>query len=283
VGQLAATFNTMLDRIQQLFHTQERLIADVSHELRTPLTTVRGNLELLQRYIATLTDDPNRAQRMADVLDETLTEAESETARMGAMITDLLTLAQADSGALQLQIEPVEMDTLLLDIYRQTRRIADQRRGPGVLEIRLGSEDQALVNGDRERLRQVLINLADNAVKYTPNGGTITFGLENSGGWVKIAVHDTGIGISAEDQKHVFDRFYRTDKARSREVGGSGLGLSIAQWIAQAHQGRITVASELQQGSTFTLWLPTANTTAPAAGGQTNTVSAADLDTVFVP
>ncbi len=257
VGQLAATFNQMLDRIQQLFQTQERLIADVSHELRTPLTTVQGNLDLLRRYAATVAHDPERAQQIAAMLQETMTEAESETARMGTMITDLLTLAQVDSGALQLQREPVEMDTLLLDVYRQTRRMAHQRRGPHALEIRLGSEDQALVYGDRERLRQILLNLADNAVKYTPNGGIITMGLEKTDGWVKIAVSDTGIGISAEDQAHVFDRFYRADKARSRELGGSGLGLSIAQWLAIAHEGRITVVSEPQQGSTFTLWLPT--------------------------
>jgi len=176
---------------------------------------------------------------------------------MSTMITDLLTLAQVDSGALQLQHEPVEMDTLLLDVYRQTRRIAQQRRGPNVLEIRLGSEDQALIYGDRERLRQILLNLADNAIKYTPNGGIITLGLEKVVGWVKVSVSDTGIGIRAEDQAHVFDRFYRTDKARSREVGGSGLGLSIAQWLAYAHQGKVTVTSEQQKGSTFTLWLPT--------------------------
>ncbi len=256
VGQLAATFNEMLDRIQQLFQTQERLIADVSHELRTPLTTVQGNLELLRRYAATNAQDPARALHMATMLQETMTEAETETARMSTMITDLLTLAQADSGALQLQHEIVEMDTLLLDVYRQTRRIAQQRRGPQALEIRLGSEDQAMVLGDRERLRQVLLNLADNAIKYTPNGGIITLGLENSNGWVKISVSDTGIGIAEEDQPFVFDRFYRTDRARSRELGGSGLGLSIVQWIAQAHQGRVTVSSELQKGSTFTLWLP---------------------------
>ncbi len=256
VGQLAATFNEMLDRIQQLFKAQEQLIADVSHELRTPLTTVQGNLDLLRRYAATVARDPERAQYIATMLQETMSEAESETARMSTMITDLLTLAQVDSGALQLQREPVEMDTLLLDVYRQTRRIAQQRRGPNALEIRLGSEDQALVYGDRERLRQILLNLADNAIKYTPNGGVITLGLEKVEGWVKITVSDSGIGISAEDQSFVFDRFYRTDKARSRQLGGSGLGLSIVQWMAYAHQGKVTVSSELQKGSTFTLWLP---------------------------
>ncbi|MDQ3249874.1 MAG: HAMP domain-containing histidine kinase [Chloroflexota bacterium] len=255
VGQLAATFNRMLDQIQTLFRTQERLIADVSHELRTPLTTVQGNLQLLRRMAGTSSADANPALPTDDVMQELLNEAESEATRMNKMINDLLLLAQADSGALQLQLEPVEMDTLLLEVYRQTKRIADLRRGGAALDIRLGSEDQALVWGDRERLRQVLVNLADNAVKYT-SGGTIILSLENSAGWVQISVSDTGIGIPPDQQISIFERFYRTDKARSRELGGSGLGLSIVQWIADAHGGRVTVESQQGQGSTFTLWLP---------------------------
>lgn len=254
VGQLALTFNDMLDRIQQLFHTQERLVADVSHELRTPLTTVQGNIELLRRISHGAPG--GRGEMTAELMQETLDEVESETARMGTMISDLLLLAQADSGALQLQMEPVEMDTLLLDVYRQARRIAERRGPHGGLEIRLGAEDQALVRGDRERLRQVLLNLVDNAIKYTPGEGAITLGLEKLNGWVKISVSDTGIGISPEDQAHIFERFYRADKARSRELGGSGLGLSIVHWIAHAHHGHIDVQSQLNQGSTFTLWLP---------------------------
>jgi heavy metal sensor kinase len=260
VGQLAATFNEMLDRIQQLFKSQERLIADVSHELRTPLTTVQGNIELLRRTMvatsAATASDPERARRVADVWQETISEVENETTRMNKMISDLLLLAQADSGDLQLQLEPVEMDTLLLDVYLQTRRIAERTKGRDALDIRLGHEDQASVRGDRERLRQLLLNLADNAVKYTPAGGIITLSLENTGGWVEISVGDTGIGIAPEDQPHVFDRFYRTDKARSRELGGSGLGLSIVQWITQAHKGTITVESVPGQGTTFTVRLP---------------------------
>jgi heavy metal sensor kinase len=257
VGQLAATFNDMLDRIQRLFTTQERLIADVSHELRSPLTTVQGNLELLRRYLAAPGHDAHHDAVTDGVLQETLNETEDEAARMGAMISDLLLLAQADSGALRLQLAPVEMDTLLLDVYRQARRMAEQRRGPHALEIRLGHEDQAQVLGDRERLRQIIVNLVDNAIKYTPNGGVVTLNLERSNGWVKISVSDTGIGISPEHLPHLFDRFYRADRARSRDLGGSGLGLSIVQWIADAHNGRVTVESKPQAGSTFTLWLPT--------------------------
>lgn len=256
VGQLAATFNEMLDRIQNLFQAQERLVADVSHELRTPLTSVQGNIDLLQRLFSGSSNLSLQSPQAAALVPEILNEVESETKRMNSMIRDLLLLAQADSGVLQLQKERVELDTLLLDVYRQTRRLAERTKGSGALEIRMGSEDQALVWGDPERLRQVLVNLADNAVKYTPSGGTITLSLENAQGWVKVSVKDSGIGIKEEDQAQIFERFYRTDKARSREMGGSGLGLSIAQWIAQAHSGRISVESTQGAGSTFTLWLP---------------------------
>lgn len=257
VGRLAATFNDMLDRIQQLFLAQERLIGDVSHELRTPLTTIQGNVELLQRMAAAPVAESNpRAKELNTLFDETLGEVQAEAERMNKMIGDLLLLAQADSGGLQLQMSPVEMDTLLLDVYRQTRRLADHYKGPGGLEVRLGSEDQALVRGDRDKLRQVVLNLAENAVKYTPDGGMVTLGLEHDDGWVKVYVADTGLGVSEEQQQLIFERFYRTDKVRSREMGGSGLGLSIAQSIALAHQGKITVDSELGKGSTFTLWLP---------------------------
>lgn len=256
IGRLAATFNEMLDRIQALFKTQERLVADVSHELRTPLTTIQGNFDLLRRYVAAAEHDPTRAQLMRAAMQEALNEAEAESIRMNTLINDLLVLAQVDSGALQLHQGPVEMDTLLLEVYRQTRRLAQQRHPTNPPEIHLGSEDQALVWGDPERLRQILLNLTDNAVKYTPPGGTITLGLERRDGWVSVSVTDTGIGISAEDQTLIFDRFYRTDKARTRERGGSGLGLSIAQRLAAAHGGQISVQSELRRGSTFVLTLP---------------------------
>jgi signal transduction histidine kinase len=258
VGRLAATFNEMLDRIQRLFQAQERLIGDVSHELRTPLTTIQGNVELLQRMAAAPPGGGTlRSETAAELFQESLGEVQAESERMTKMIGDLLLLAQADSGALQIQMAPVEMDTVLLEVYRQTRRlVAHYKDRPDALDIRLGSEDQALVRGDRDRLRQVLVNLAENAVKYTREGGSVTFSLEHQAEWVSISIADTGIGISAEQQALIFDRFYRTDKARSRELGGSGLGLSIAQRIAQAHGGKVTVASQLGVGSTFTLWLP---------------------------
>jgi signal transduction histidine kinase len=220
------------------------------------LTTIQGNVGLLRRATSAATSEAARTNLTKEVMQESLTEVEEETTRMGRMVSDLLLLAQADSGMLQVHMEPVEMDTLLLEVYRQTRRIAEQTRGPGALDIRLGTEDQAMVMGDQERLRQVLLNLAENAVKYTLDGGTVTLSLENRENWVTVSVSDTGIGIKPEQQQAIFERFFRTDKARSRELGGSGLGLSIVQSIAQAHGGKITVSSVPNEGSTFVLWLP---------------------------
>ncbi|MCS7219744.1 MAG: HAMP domain-containing histidine kinase, partial [Anaerolineae bacterium] len=233
VGRLASTFNEMLERLERLFQAQQRLVADVSHELRSPLTTLRGNLDLLRRGAI---EDPQ-------VREEALAAMEAEAARMSRLLSDLLLLAQADAGV-QLQFRPVELDTLLLEVYRQALVMA-----AGRVQVQLGSEDQALVMGDADRLRQLLLNLVENAIKYTPPGGKVTLSLAREPGWVYVTVADTGIGIAPEDLPHIFERFYRADKARSRAMGGTGLGLSIAQWIAQAHGGQITVESRLGEGS----------------------------------
>jgi signal transduction histidine kinase len=151
----------------------------------------------------------------------------------------------------------VELDTLLLDVFRQARVMSD-----GV-DVRLGHEDQAVVMGDADRLRQLLLNLVDNAIKYTLPGGQVTLSLYNDPEWVRVDVADNGIGIPEEDlqpgqdgRPQIFERFYRSDPARSRERGGTGLGLSIAWWIAQAHRGHITVESTMDEGSTFSVMLP---------------------------
>lgn len=240
LGRLTATINDMLSRLEEAFDGQQRLVADVSHELRTPLTTIQGNLDLLRRGAV---DDPGmRADALRAIGDE--------TARMRRLVNDLLLLAQADSG-LQIQRQPVELDTLLLEVYRQAQVMA------GDVTVRLGAEDQAIVEGDADRLKQLLLNLVVNALKYTLAGGTVTLTLRRSLGWVQIVVADSGVGIAAEDLPHIFDRFYRADRSRTRS-GGSGLGLSIAQWIAQVHGGRIEVESSVGVGSTFTVWLPEA-------------------------
>ena len=237
VGQLIVTFNEMLDRLQRLFQGQQRFIADVSHELRTPLAAIRGNLEVLQRGAHT---DPVLLQEMLD-------DVRREISRLGRMVADLLALARADAGV-HLERRPVELDRLLLETYREARYLA---RG---VEVRLGEEDQVQVLGDADRLKQLLLNLVDNSLKYTPPGGAVTLSLYREGPWACLAVVDTGAGISAEELPHVFERFYRGKEAGRR--GGMGLGLSIARWIAEEHGGQITVESQEGKGSTFTAWLP---------------------------
>ncbi|HRX04006.1 MAG TPA: histidine kinase dimerization/phospho-acceptor domain-containing protein, partial [Anaerolineae bacterium] len=161
VGQLAETFNKMLERLDILFNTQQQLVADVSHELRTPLATIQGNLDLLRRGAA---KDPSMLQESMDAMN-------SEVARMSRLVRDLLLLAESDAGA-PLQLRPVELDTLLLEIYREGMLIANNR-----LKMRLGHEDQAVIQGDPDRLKQLLLNLVNNAIAYTPDGGTVILSL----------------------------------------------------------------------------------------------------------
>ena len=241
VGRLAATFNEMLERIEELFRAQQRFVADVSHELRSPLTAIRGNLDLLRRGAL---DDPKERQAALSAVD-------SEASRMQRLVTDLLMLAQADAGV-EIQKQPIELDTLLLDVYRQARLTATN------IKIILGGEDQLLVNGDLDRLKQLFLNLMDNAIKYTPSGGqvTLSFGREND--FALVSVADTGVGIPEKDLAKIFDRFYRVDKARARDKGGTGLGLSIVKWIVDQHGGTIDVTSQIGKGTTFTIRLPLA-------------------------
>ena len=188
VSRLAETFNEMLTRLDHLFQTQQRLVGDVSHELRTPLTTIQGNLDLLKRG----------AIEDAELRQEALAEIETEARRMTRMVGDLLLLAQADAGHV-LNRAPVELDTLLLDVFRQGVMMAQ-----GQVELRLGHEDQAQIMGDVDRLRQLLLNLIDNAIKYTPAGGMITLALYRESAQVRIEVTDTGIGIPEKDLPHIF-------------------------------------------------------------------------------
>ncbi len=238
VTRLATAFNASMERLEQLFIAQRRFLADVSHELRTPLTAVRGNVDLLER--------------MGGADPESLQDIRSETERMTRLVGDLLLLAQADSNSLPLARVPIDLDTLLLDTAREARVLNN------AIQITIGEIDQASVLGDPDRLKQVVLNLVANAMKYTPAGGRVTLGLSQVEGWARLIVSDTGIGIPIDEQARIFDRFYRVDKARSRAMGGAGLGLSIAQRITQLHGGRLEVTSEgiPGKGTTFSLWLP---------------------------
>ncbi len=239
VGRLVLTFNEMLERLQSLFQTQQRFLADVSHELRTPLAAIRGNLEVLLRGAQ---EDPN-------MLQESLADIEREVGRLSRMVADLLTLARAEAGV-HLERRPVELDRLLLEVYREARHLAQ-----GV-EVRLGSEDQVQVLGDADQLKQLLLNLVDNSLKYTPAGGTVTLSLYRDDSWAYLSVADTGVGIAPQDLPYIFERFYRGGDRRRVRRTGLGLGLAIARWIAQEHGGDIQVESRPGQGSTFTVRLP---------------------------
>lgn len=257
VGRLATTFNEMLERIERLFRTQKRFIGDVSHELRTPLTVIRGNLDIVRRAEAVAPLGAGHAGQQAagpreELLEESLAAMERETDRMARLINDLLLLAQADAGV-PIRHEMVEIDRLLLDVYAQEQALADG------IDFQLTDVYPARVMGDPDRLRQLLLNLVDNAIKYTPAGGQVALALTREDGWVRVDVADSGVGIPPNDLPHIFERFYRVEKTRSRKHGGTGLGLSIARWIADAHGGHIDVESEMGEGTTFTVWLPPAD------------------------
>jgi signal transduction histidine kinase len=185
-----------------------------------------------------------------------LEEALQETARMADLVDSLLTLARADEGRFDIHRQPVELEPLVREVY-ETAVILGEDAG---LSLSLRTLEKAVVMGDRTRLRQLLLNLVTNAIKYTPRGGNVELAVaRKSGDEVAVSVRDTGIGISNADLPHVFDRFWRADRARSRasERGGFGLGLAISQWIVQAHGGTIAVQSRLGRGSIFTVILPT--------------------------
>lgn len=236
IGQLTLALNQTLARLEELFTAQQRFLADVSHELRTPLTTIRGNVDLMRR--------------MGGADEVSLDDIEAELERMTRLVNDLLLLARADVGSLPVTTEIVELDTLLLDVYRQAKTLAP------TVEVRLEEVDQVQVAGDGDRLKQLILNLVDNAVKYTPAGGQVFLGLGKNRGYGELTVRDTGIGIPEEDIPFIFDRFYRVDKARARAHGGSGLGLSIARWIVEVHRGTLDVESALGKGTTFIVRLP---------------------------
>ncbi len=239
LGQLAAAFNDMLASLDEAYRTQQRFVADASHELRAPLTAIQGNLELLER-----TPELREEEKA-----EALSYLRKEASRMSRLVADLLVLARADAGQ-GLKQQPVELDRLLVETFHGARGSAAGRK------VSLRELDQIQVQGDPDRLKQLLVILVDNALKYTPEGCEVRLALGKEHGAAVITVTDTGIGIEAQDLPHVFERFYRADKARSRDEGGSGLGLSIARWIAERHGGDISVNSAPGVGSTFIVRLP---------------------------
>lgn len=238
IGSLIEMINNMLARLEQLFSTQRRFLSDVSHELRTPLTVIKGEAGLLRR------------SRKMD--EESLRSIESEVDRLSRMVGDLLLLGQAESGKLRLDISTVQLDEIILDVFQQFDRVT-----AGKIDLRVSEIQPLTIQADHDRIKQVLINLVSNAVQHTPAGGTVSISLRQEMNRAHILISDTGAGISADDLPHIFERFYRGEKSRTRTPGGGfGLGLSISYWIVRTHGGTIDVKSQEGQGTTFNVWLP---------------------------
>lgn len=241
MARLGRTLNDMIARLQESFDRQTRFTADASHELRTPLSVIAGNVELALKR-------PRTVEEHRDILKD-IGEASD---RMRSIVEGLLTLARADARSVALKREPVSLTAVADEIVRLCRPLAEAQN----VRLAVESEGDVVVLGDRERLKELVSNLVTNAIRYNRPNGAVTVRLAAEPGRGRMTVDDTGIGIPAEDLPHIFERFYRVDKARSREVGGSGLGLAIAKWIVDAHAGSIHVTSRPGDGSRFEVTLP---------------------------
>ena len=240
VQRLADTFDAMLGRLESAFAQQRNFVMDVSHELRTPLTALRGNLDVM--LMDKSLDAETRAQ---------LEKMSAEVGRLIRLTSNLLYLAHAEAGR-EIARRPVELDALCLEVIYQARTLR------GDVAVRFGHEEQVTVSGDRDLLKQLLLNLVDNAIKYSPDGGEVTVSLFERGDVAEIAVADQGPGIPADQLGKIFDRFYRVTNDQSRTVGGAGIGLAISRWIAQVHGGDIRAESDVGNGSRFIVTLPLA-------------------------
>ncbi len=245
IKRLAETFNDMIARLEASFRQIKQFTGDASHELRTPLTVMKGEIEVMLRGDAT-----------KEELRETLESALEEIDRMNAIVNNLLDLARADVEVLVASREPVRLDKILADSVTLLKRKAS---GRGV-KILIVENTPVIVTGDSVRLGQVALNLLDNAIKYNKEGGSVMARLTSSEGMARLTISDTGIGISVDEIAHIFDRFYRVDKARARDgkdgPGGAGLGLNICKAIIDSLDGEIKAESEDGMGSTFTVLIP---------------------------
>jgi len=241
LDRLAATLNAMLDRLDMAFRQIRQFSADASHELQTPLTILQGELEVALR-----------APRTPDDYRRVLTSALEESARIARLVDGLLLLSRADAGVLRLDCQPVDLAHLVTDVCEHLQVLAEAR---GVT-LDCGPLTPITLQGDRQHLRRLLVNLVDNGIKYTPAGGRVMLGLHQDGARAVLRVSDTGIGLAPEERERVFQRFYRAPAAVSGGEEGSGLGLCIARSIAEAHGGSIQVESAEGHGSTFTVFLP---------------------------
>ena len=263
MARLALTVNGMLARLEQSFGSLHRFTADASHEMKTPLMVLRAGVERALIH-------PGIPAEILQSLDETLAQIN----QMSEMVENLLTLARADEGRAPLAVEECDLRDLITDVAETTGMLGE---GSGITVTSEIPASPIMMAVDRHRIREMLLNLVTNAIKYTPAGGTVGVSLAREDGSVIFTVSDTGIGIAAGDLPHIFDRFWRADPARSRtgERPGTGLGLAITKWIAEAHGGSITVQSRPGRGSVFTVRLPEAGQRGSGAAGQVEEASAA--------
>jgi heavy metal sensor kinase len=246
VERLSVSLNRMIARLEESFQHISRFSADASHELRTPLTVLRGELELL-------------LQRRADAEEtrETIASALEEVDRLTKIVESLLAISRLDAGEGRMDRGRVDMGELVATTADQMRLLAEDKN----ISLRFVAQEKAEVEGDRSRLKQVIVNLLDNAIKYTPENGTIQLKVSATNDSAVLEIEDNGAGIPAEALPHIFGRFYRVDKARSRQLGGTGLGLSIVKAICAAHGGKVEAQSKEGSGSCFRVELPLANET----------------------
>ena len=254
ISRLIETFNEMISRLDQSFHQIKQFSSDASHELKTPLTILKGEVEVALRK-----------ERTSQDYEQILRSNLEEINRMSKIVDNLLLLARTETGEIRLFKEEVNLSQIVSEVVTQLTKLAHAK---DLQIVATNHHEDIPLYGDALRIREMLLNLIENSIKYTEPGGSISVSLEKNaphslpgeeeGSYegVKIVVSDTGIGIAKEDQERIFGRFFRVDKARSGEQGGSGLGLSICKWIVEAHQGEISVESELGKGSRFIVRLP---------------------------
>jgi two-component system OmpR family sensor kinase len=247
LGRLARTFNELLDRLDQTFERQRRFISDASHELRTPISILRGEAEVAL----------SQAERSPEEYRESLAVLYEEAQRLANIVEDLFTLTRADAGEYRLTRSDFYLDELAVDCVRATRTLAQAKN----ISLAAVAPHEMPVRADEDLLRRMILNLLDNAIKYTPEGGSVTVTCSAAPDGYDLSVTDSGPGIPVEMQSRIFERFFRVDRARSRtgRDGGAGLGLSIARWIAEAHLGRLVLARSDATGSEFRAHIPTSD------------------------
>lgn len=235
---LALTFNEMLDRLELFMNQQKQFVSDASHELRTPIAIIQGYTEMLERWGK---DDPA-------ILEESINSLSQETASMKDLLEKLLFLSRSDKKTLKVEKEEFDLSALCYEVVKETGFIDDEHT------IIPKITDNIMLSGDRALIKELLRILVDNALKYTPEGGTITVGCTISKQNIILSVQDTGIGIAHEHIAHLFERFYRVDEARNKSTGGTGLGLAIAEQIVKVHGAQISVTSEIDEGTQFLIF-----------------------------